>query len=101
MLRRIAPPDSGFILSLLLNMVFRFEWAAAALILLILHFVLGWPLFPVWLCLAAWILHSLLVTILLIAVTRHGNEETPPLPNKNPYSKKTGDFPAKGNRSDF
>ena len=101
MTRRTALPDSGFVLSLLLNMVFRFEWVAAALILLILHFVLGWPLFPVWICLAAWILHSLLVTILLIAVTRHGNEETPPRPNQNPYSKKNSDFPIKGNRSDF
>ena len=95
MMRRVSPLNSGFVLALLLNMVFRFEWAAAALILLILHFVLGWPLFPVWLCLAAWVLHSLLVTALLTAVTRSGGKEAPPLSNKNPYSKTNSDFTQK------
>jgi fatty acid desaturase len=91
-MRRTAR-NHGFLLCLLLNMAFRFEWAIAAIILLAIHFWLGWPLFLVWIALGIWVLYSLFVTLVLSAANHAGNEPTPQRPNKNPYSKSNTDFP--------
>ncbi|MBQ7548019.1 MAG: hypothetical protein IJT41_13775 [Clostridia bacterium] len=83
----------GFLLCLLLNMLFRFEWAVAAIILLAIHFWMGWPLFFVWIALGIWFLYALFVTLILSLANRAGNSPTPQQPNKNPYSKSNQDYP--------
>ena len=84
--------NHGFLLCLLINMMFRFEWAIAAIVFLGLHVWLGWPLFPVWISLGIWIIYALFVTLVISAANRVGNEPTPERPNKNPYSKTNADY---------
>ena len=91
-MRRTAR-DHGFLLCLFLNMAFRFEWAIAAIILLTLHFLFGWPLFLTFIALGIWVLYALFVTAVLSAANHAGNEPTPERPNKNPYSKSNADYP--------
>lgn len=91
-MRRTAH-SHGFFLCLLLNMLFRFEWAVAAIILLVLHFLLGWPLFLTFIPLGIWFMYALTVTLVLSTANRIGNEPPIQRPNKNPYSKTNADFP--------
>ncbi len=91
-MRRTAR-NHGFLLCLLLNMAFRFEWAIAAIVLLAIHFWLGWPLFLVWIALGIWLVYALFVTLVLSAANQIGNEPTQQRPNKNPYSKSNTDYP--------
>ena len=91
-MRRTAR-NHGFLLCLLLNMAFRFEWAIAAIVLLAIHFWLGWPLFLVWIALGIWFVYALFVTAVLSAANRFGNEPTPERQNRNPYSKSNADYP--------
>lgn len=91
-MRRTAR-NHGFVLCLLLNMVFRFEWAIAAIVLFALHFWLGWPLFPGFIALGIWFVYSLAVTLVLSAANRIGNEQPTERPNRNPYSKSNADYP--------
>ncbi len=74
-------------------MMFRFEWAIAAIVLLVLHFLFRWPLFLVFVALGIWLLYALFVTAVLSAANRAGNAPTPDRPNKNPYSSSNADFP--------
>lgn len=74
-------------------MAFRFEWAIVAIILLALHFWLRFPLFLAWIALGIWFLYALIVTFVLSAANRIGNEPTPQLTNKNPYSQTNADIP--------
>lgn len=91
-MRRTAK-GHGFLLCLLLNMMFRFEWAIAALVLLALHFWLGWPLFLAWAALGIWLIYALFVTLILSLANRAGNEPTVQPANKNPYSRTNSDYP--------
>lgn len=91
-MRRTAR-DHGFILCLLLNMVFRFEWAIVAVVLLVTHFLFGWPLFLTFVALGIWVVYALFVTLVLSAANRAGNAPTPDRPNRNPYSKSNADYP--------
>ena len=91
-MRRTAR-NHGFVICLLINMMFRFEWAIAAIVLLVLHFLLNWPLFLVFVALGIWFLYALFVTAVLSAANRIGNEPTPERPNRNPYSKSNADYP--------
>ena len=93
-MRRTAR-DHGFLLCLLLNMAFRFEWAIAAIIMLAIHFWLGWPLLFVWILLGIWVLYALFVTLVLSLANHAGNTVDPPKPNKNPYSKSNHDISIK------
>lgn len=86
----------GFLLCLLINMMFRFEWAAAALVLVGVHFWLGWPLFLAWIPLVIWVLYALAITVVLSLANRAGNITEPPRPNRNPYSKTNRDYPYNG-----
>ena len=83
----------GFLLCLLLNMMFRFEWALAALAFLLVHFWLGWPLFLVWGMLGIWVLYALFITLVLSLANHAGNLEETPRPNRNPYSASNRDIP--------
>ena len=55
----------GFLLSLLLNMVFRGFWLVLVAVLVILHFAAGWPLWLIAIPLVAWFIHALLITLVL------------------------------------
>ena len=55
---------------------------------LVLHFVLGLPLFWFWLTLTIWLLAGLLRYLLLYFAARCGNTSEPKRENKNPYSMK-------------
>lgn len=74
-------------------MMFRFEWAIAAIVLLVLHFLFHWPLFLTFVALGIWVLYALFVTAVLSAANRAGNAPTPQRENKNPYSKSNTDYP--------
>lgn len=86
MMRRAR--NHGFFVSLLINMLFRMEWLILTVLLLVLHFIFHigwwWSLIPV----VCWVIHSLLVTVIVSAAVRLGNEPTPKRENKNPYSHK-------------
>lgn len=97
----------GFLLSLLLNMVFRGFWLVLVAILLILHFAAGWPLWLIAIPLIAWFLHALLITLVLGFATSGPTTKRPEPKNVNPYSAKknpldngsgnaTADTPAHG-----
>lgn len=90
---RRASSDSGFFISLVLNLVFRFQWVVAAVVFFILYKLVDEvPLWPTFLALGFWVVHSLVVTIALCAVANMPDVPHEPKTNKNPYSKKTEDL---------
>ena len=78
----------GFLLSLLLNMVFRGFWLVLVVVLVILHFVAGWPLWLIAIPLVAWFIHALLITLVLGFATSGPTSSRPEPKNVNPYSAK-------------
>ena len=78
----------GFVLSLLINMMFRAYWLVLVCVLVILHFVLGWPLWLIVIPIVFWIVHALLITVILGWASDSGNSPKPVQENKNPYSYK-------------
>ena len=78
----------GFLLSLLLNMVFRGFWLVLVAVLVILHFVAGWPLWLIAIPLVAWFIHALLITLVLGFATSGPTTSRPEPKNVNPYSAK-------------
>ena len=80
----------GFLLSLLINMALRFFWPVIAILLLVFHFVLGWPLWVVIIPLVCWVVHALIIT-LIVGWATSGAEPKPEPKNINPYSNK--DYP--------
>ena len=78
----------GFLLSLLLNMVFRGFWLVLVAILVILHFAAGWPLWLIAIPLVAWFIHALLITLVLGFATSGPTTMRPEPKNVNPYSAK-------------
>ncbi len=78
--------DSGnFFLAFILNLVFNIEWVIPAVLLLILHFTVGLPIFWFWLALGLWI-GGMLVVTLVLGWAGKCSEPPPPKENKNPYS---------------
>ena len=78
----------GFLLSLLLNMVFRGFWLVLVATLVILHFAAGWPLWLIAIPLVAWFIHALLITLVLGFATSGPTTKRPEPKNVNPYSAK-------------
>ena len=86
----------GFILTLLINLVLRYEYLIAAAVCILLHFTVGLPLFVLWTVLLLWILSALLITSGFSLLHRLGNVPSKPSgPNVNPYSVKNADLYAK------
>ena len=75
-------------MSLLLNMVFRGFWLVLVAVLVILHFVAGWPLWLIAIPLVAWFIHALLITLVLGFATSGPTTSRPEPKNVNPYSAK-------------
>ncbi|MBR3243468.1 MAG: hypothetical protein IKF90_12350, partial [Parasporobacterium sp.] len=72
----------GLILSIIINMLFRSYWLVLVVILIILHFAAGWPLWLIAIPLAAWFLHALLITLIL-GWANSSVEEKPKVKQKN------------------
>ena len=74
-------------ISLLINMAIRAEWAVLGVVLFILHHF--FPKIPVWVgfvAFAIWLFHAFLITVLFFAANKAGNQKEPVNENKNPYS---------------
>ena len=81
----------GFLLSFLINLIFNAEFLVLAVIALLLHIFLKFPVVIVYVLLGLWVLLALLITLGLGVLSRG----TPPPPyqkNVNPYSKKTSEY---------
>lgn len=78
--------SGGFLLCLFLNILLNLEGAIPALLLLVLHFVLGWSVWWAVLALGLWILGIALWKHIIGWARNCGNEPSPPQENKNPYS---------------
>ena len=77
----------GLFLSIIINMLFRAYWLILVVVLIILRFASGWPLWLIAIPLAAWFLHSLLITLVLGWANSSVEEKPKPEPkNINPYS---------------
>ena len=78
----------NFWLCLLINLLLHLEGTIPALLLLVLHFVLGWSVWWAVGALALWILGMVLWMRLMGWAASAGSEPDPPKENKNPYSVK-------------
>jgi len=81
----------GFLLSFLFNLIFNAELLVLAVIALLLHIFLNFPIVIVYVLLGLWVLLALLITAGLGVLSKG----TPPpsfQKNVNPYSKKTSDY---------
>lgn len=79
----------GLFLSIIINMLFRSYWLILVCILIVLHFVLGWPLWLIVIPIVFWFVHALLITLILgWANTSGGTSPKPEQKNINPYSVK-------------
>ena len=77
----------GFVLSIIINMLFRAYWLILVCALIVLHFALGWPLWLIIIPIVFWILHAVLITVILgWANTSARTTPKPVQENKNPYS---------------
>lgn len=79
--------NSGFLLSIIINIVFNLEGSIPAWILLGLHFWLGLSIKWFLLALFIWLFVIFLRTAVLSWVNKQNNISRPKLENKNPYSK--------------
>ncbi|MBQ4601788.1 MAG: hypothetical protein IJB24_02905 [Clostridia bacterium] len=78
----------NFLLTLLFNMLLNLEWGIPALVLLILHFVIGLSIWWFVGAMAFWIL-CMITGMWIIGWARDcGDTPDPPKENKNPYSYK-------------
>lgn len=79
--------DSGnFFLAFILNLVLNLEWVIPAVVLIILHFTIGLPIFWFWLAFGLWI-GGILIMTLVLGWAGRCSQPQPPKENKNPYSK--------------
>ena len=86
---------SGFFLSFVINLIFRWELLVLAVLAWLAHHYLHTPIVIVYVLLGLWILISLLITLGLGALSK-GAPPPPYQKNVNPYSKKTEDFTDRG-----
>ena len=79
----------GFVLSVIINMLFRAYWLVLVCALIVLHFAAGWPLWLIVIPIVIWFVHALLITVILGWANSSGSSRPKPVQkNKNPYSSK-------------
>ena len=78
--------QSGFVLSLLLTLLFNLEWTIPAWIFLALHFWKGISILWFICSMLLWIAFVMLKLLVFGSLTRAGNYKDLPKENKNPYS---------------
>lgn len=81
--------QSGFLLSVLLTLLFNLEWTIPAWILLALHFICGLSLWYSATAFGLWVLLIAAKSLILRLLNKAGNYKDPPKENKNPYSAKS------------
>lgn len=80
------------LLSFFINLVFHWEFLAAAGVALALHFILDISIWFTVGILALWVAVALAITLVLSWASSSASQPTPQKKNVNPYSKKTSDF---------
>ena len=83
---RVLARIGRFLLSYLLSLVFHWEGLIPAVLLLVLHFWPGIPLYWFFIALGLWMLF-VLIRILFFRFAIHSSVPTPHQPNRNPYSR--------------
>lgn len=82
----------GFVLSVIINMLFRAYWLILVCALIVLHFAAGWPLWLIVIPIVFWFVHSLIITLVLGWANSTAKGSTKPVQeNKNPYSYRKND----------
>lgn len=82
-----------FSVNVVINMLLGPWWGIAAVIALVLHFVIGVPIVVFWALLGLWILINVLETAGLGLISRIPTKPQAPQKNVNPYTKSNKDFP--------
>lgn len=82
----------GFLLCVLINLLFDLWGILPAAVLLILHFWIGISYLYAILALLLWILVVLVRTAIITYAAHTGESAYIQRPNKNPYSKNTSDY---------
>ena len=80
--------SGNFFLCLLINMLLNLEGLIPAVILLVLHFLLGWSIWWAFIAAAVWFLWLVIWMKLIGWAGDCGSTPDPPKENKNPYSVK-------------
>lgn len=84
--------SDGFLLGFVLNLVLHFQWAIAALILLIACLLLNLPLWIMIVAVLLWVGHAAVSAAILVWGNQCSNVPAgPQKPNLNPYSAKNED----------
>ena len=78
----------GFWLCFLMNLIFDLEWSIPAWLLLIMYFVLSWPIWLFAMALGGFIIGILTKTAFLCWAASAGSIPDKPKKNLNPYSAK-------------
>ncbi len=86
-MRRTSRSGSFFV-CLVFNMLLNLEGLIPAAVLLVLHYVLGWPLWPTFAAVGLWVLYLVAWMAVIGWAGRCGSTPDAPKENKNPYSNK-------------
>lgn len=79
---------SSFFRSFALNLLLYHWGTVFAIVMLIMHFTLGVPIWFFWVALAGWICVIAVFTLLMFRINSCNDIREPVKENKNPYSKK-------------
>ncbi|MDO4960685.1 MAG: hypothetical protein Q4E57_02345 [Eubacteriales bacterium] len=63
----------NFLIAVFVNMAFRYQFIIVALVTFILHFVTDLPLAVTYITIAAWVIYSVLITLLITFVAHCNN----------------------------
>lgn len=83
---------SSLFIVFLLNLLINFQWAAIAIILLLLHIWFGIPLILSLIVFGIWVIIGLTITFMVSWGGREGSKPSPKRKNLNPYSMKNSDL---------
>lgn len=78
--------------ALLVNVLYLIPWTLPAWILLVVHFVVeGFPIWPFWVALLAWVVLVIFSTFFMSWAVKNGSDPTPQRENIDPYGSKVAD----------
>ena len=86
-MRRTSRSGSFFV-CLVFNMLLNLEGLIPAVVLLVLHYALDWPLWPTFAAVGLWVLYLIAWMAVIGWAGRCGSTSDAPKENKNPYSNK-------------
>ncbi len=82
----------GFLACFFVSLLYHFGWALAAVALLIVHFVKGYPLWFVFVGLGIWVISALVSALIITFGNKNFAGPYVKQDNINPYSKSNSDF---------